>query len=167
MIYHIYSDYSRTESAASYAYAVVYYVDGIPHLHKFGSRRLKLLHPSHLGEMMGVLAGVRTIPDDCVAIAHSDIAALDNFLKSKKKRHRIFSRQKKETTKHRKRLRGLQFLYLGCNHRPPIHHWCHQKARTRIIENQKEPPDLKTLDQKQMIFYFGRKKKKKKHAKVA
>jgi len=171
MIYHIYSDYSSTDEGSSYAFVVVCYDNGTPTFVKSGSRKLKLNHNTFVGEIMGSLAGIRCLPDGSNAIVYSDIAGVQKLVKSQRKRtRRQLSRQQKEILVHRKRLLGLQLMYLEKKKRPQAYHWCHKKARSRILAQISEPSKIQDFSEKQMMAFFTKpnmKKKKKKRPVVA
>lgn len=171
MIYHVYSDYSLTKYGSSYAYVVLCLDGKNVKIHAQGSRILKVLHPSFVGEAMGSLAGIRQVPDGEQVIAHTDIQQMTKMLKSKKlKTRRQLRRQIKELKNHKERLQHLHWLYLKKSERPQVYHWCHRKARSRLeCVIRAEAPDLKTFNDKQIKSFAAKpgSKKKKKKQKIA
>ena len=146
-MYRIYSDYSMSDTESSYAYVVVYCQGNKNRaIHKFGSRKLRLKHSSTIGEFMGSLAGLRKVPDGHEVRIYTDIHYLPFQLRTERtsfiRKSLIFRRLKKEFNFHKKRLGNLDIVYLAKGNRPHFYHWCHKKARSRIIENAKQPRDL-------------------------
>jgi len=112
---------------------------------------------------MGSLAGLRCIPDGAQALIHTDMSGLQGMMR---KRHRVLRRQRLELIKHRGRLQHFHFQYLEKKKRPPVYHWCHKKARSRIgCKNKLEPVNLKTLEEKVFRNYVTKPKNKKKKKK--
>lgn len=165
MIYYIYSDYSRTEIQASYAFVIVQKDNnGIWDIYKSGSRKLKIAHQTHIGEAMGCMAGIRMVPDDSNVVVHIDMIDVISLLESNKKKP-SFHRLRKELKIQRNRLKNIDFIYLEKKVRPPIYHWCHHKARFRInCKNSKDPVILKQLEKEKiekLVTKYKRKNRKR------
>lgn len=159
MIYQVYSDYSRTDVQASYAYVVIKKhnkeetKDGQNKykIHKSGSRKLKLTHNCPVGEAMGHLAGIRMVPDGSHAVVYIDIPDVITMFK-KGKRKQGFYLLKKELDKQRNRLESIEFIHLEKKVRPLIYQWCHMKARFRIeCKNSNDPIKLEAVEDPAII----------------
>jgi len=159
MIYQVYSDYSKTETQASYAYVVIKKHNKEEtksgqnkyKIHKSGSRKLKLTHNCPVGEAMGHLAGIRMVPDGSHAVVYIDIPDVVTMFK-KGKRKQGFCLLKKELDKQRNRLESIEFIHLEKKIRPLIYHWCHKKARFRIeCKNSSDPIKLEAVEDPAII----------------
>lgn len=122
----VYSDYSMNHTNAAYAYVIIQHEIGSPpKFYKCGSRILKVRHESYVGEVMGMLAGIRFLPDNSTATANIDVDHITILLKKDK---RLLKRQYREIADQRKRLKKLRIRYFPKKERNGIYTWCHKRA---------------------------------------
>lgn len=133
MDFQVYSDYSMIgygDHRAAYAFVIIKReANHPPEVFKCGSRLLRLPHKSYVGEVMGMLAGIRALPDNAVAKALIDIDHINTLLQRNK---RLLKRQYKEIAEQRNRLNQLEISYFQKAKRNGVYHWCHKTAKTKV-----------------------------------
>ena len=157
MKYHIYSDYScnRDYTVAAFAFCVITCDGGRIGLHSHGVKLLKKPLNVTVGEVVGMLAGVKKVPDRCKASAHIDVDHIDLLLdeKSNAKGAKQLKNQHQIIKKHKRRLESLEISYYDKGKRNGFYRWCHAAARSRATFS-KRPINLNECSSEDLFRLF-------------
>ena len=128
-IYHTYSDYScHPENGAAYAYIVATYKPTT--ILRMRSHRCGQVE-SQVGELMGIIAALKHVPEGCQAVVHCDIYDIENFIdKPLEKVKGVFREPLRQLRKQTERLK-VRFRYIPRDSRNDFFRWCHGQARQR------------------------------------
>lgn len=139
--YETYSDYScRKFGGCAYAFIIVKYVNNIPFIvNKFSRRIANVKRKTFIGELMGITAALKHIPDNSYVKCYTDAHGLEKTINRKRNTKSIISkRHVNNFKKERDRFDKFDFCYTCKNSNNVLHMICHTMANTKAAETPQQ-----------------------------
>lgn len=142
---HVYSDFSKAEHRAGYAFIVASFENGIGSVVKSKSKSSNYQGCSITGEILALVSALRTIPSGSVVIAHTDL----KHLPRKRPLKTTFTEQWHQLDLQMKRLQ-VTLTYEHPMFRTNFYQWCHHASRIKSGCQTENPIQLQ-LSSKELI----------------
>lgn len=123
---HVYSDFSKTDARAGFAFVIVEFLNGTGKIIKTKGKTSNYKGCNVTGEILAIVTALRSIPNGSTAFVHTDLKSLPR----KSRLNTLFTEMWKQLEIQKKRL-DVRILYEEPTARTDFYHWCHHEARIK------------------------------------